>query len=154
EVALALTARPKLNVVVVENDDESRARILRTVKAINSETVERVTLVGSVNELSAQGQPFKVGVARIDLACFKRTTIEWILNNLRVDHLCGEMDPQEFDPLALFRMCRAKVRSYFWRVLGSNHSMGGLGGPPKAEVSVVVPAHKVAQWIDRCLASL
>src|SRR5258708_31405910 len=121
EAALALTARQKLKVFVVECDNNSRARIRATLKAINSDSAERVTLVGAVNDLSTQGQPLKVGVARIDLASFKRTTIEWILHNLRVDHLCGEMAPQELDPLALLRMCRGKVRSYFWRVDGSIH---------------------------------
>lgn len=154
EAALALTARRRLKVVVVEGDDDTRSRIRRYLKAINSELVERLTLVGSMPELSAQGQPMKVGVARIDLASFKRTTIEWLLSNFSVDHLCGEMDPREIDPLALYRMCRTKVSRQFWRVLGSNHSFCGVGATPRAEVSVIIPAYNVRQWIDRCLESL
>jgi glycosyltransferase involved in cell wall biosynthesis len=153
EAMLALTSRPKLKVIVVERDNVRREKIRATLERLDVLSTERVTMVSSVEEINTEQIPL-AGVVRLDATCFSRKATDWILHKWRIDHICGEIAPEEIDPLALFRMCRATVGSFFWRIRGSSHSIGGMGGTPRAEVSVVVPAFKVAQWMDRCLVSL
>jgi len=154
EIVHLLTASPTATIVVVEPNGYLKNELdacLANVKGLRWR--ERVMFYPSTDELEASPlQAFSL--VRVDAALFDAAGLVRLLGRFRIDHLCGDFDPLDADPLDVYRQCRGRVGSLHWRVAGRADPIAWCGDAPAYEVSVVVPAYKVLPWIDRCLQSL
>ncbi|OJY72279.1 MAG: hypothetical protein BGP12_12085 [Rhodospirillales bacterium 70-18] len=147
EAVLARMANPASRIFVVEADPGLRQRMLDL-------TDGQARVFATLEAAMAGDLPAGIDLARIDLAAFSPAVVATLAAGRRVDHLCGEASELAMDALALYRLCRERVRSFYFHLAEAGHAIAGDRPAPAVEVSVVVPAYNVAAWVEAALASL
>ncbi|WP_158213216.1 glycosyltransferase [Pigmentiphaga sp. NML080357] len=154
EIVRFLTASSSAKIVVVEPNLSLKRELddcLENIAALAWR--ERVVFFASMEEL--YGSAYKnFSLVRADSTMFDPVGVEELINRFCIDHICGDFDPWDADPIDVYRTCRARVKSFHWRVMGRDSPLSWSGPAPAFEVSVVVPAYKVLAWIDRCMQTL
>jgi glycosyltransferase involved in cell wall biosynthesis len=150
EAALHAIRNPLAQVIVVEPGHATRREI-----AGLASTYPGVRLCARPAEARALLRDRAPDFVRVDGATFSLTDVEDALDGLRCGHLCGTFLESRIDPMQLYRRSRdVLARSFFWREDRHGGTIGGDRGEAEVEVSVIIPAYKVAGEVDGCLRSL
>ncbi|RZS77050.1 glycosyltransferase [Pigmentiphaga kullae] len=154
EIVHLLASSQVATVCVVEPNRALKTELDECLE--NIETLgwrQRVRFYATLEEF-LQGSPGNLAAARIAAENFDWAGLRQLLQQCAVGHVCGDFDPLDADPLEVYRFCRARAESFYWRVKGLPDPMAASGPAAAFEVSVVVPAYKVLPWIDRCMQTL
>lgn len=155
EILRLLSTSATVKVVALEPHETLKAEIITCMKQYAGLDWERrLSFCSSVEQLDRAIPGRKIGIVRVDQAAFDSATVLNLLDTFAVDHIAGAFDPFDADPLAMYRACRGRVRSFYWRVSGQATPLSFSGPKSQYEVTVVVPSYKVLPWVDRCMETL
>ncbi len=142
-----------LRVFVVEGDSKLRTTLSQTIQDIG---ITNVFVFSSLEE--AQREIKHTGADEISLVKFDRSTFQFetvrdLLSTIRVTHICGEFDEDRGVPIHLYRICSRNTDSFYWHNATQRSVLAGDRWQG-VEISLVVPAYRVEQYLDQCLDSL
>lgn len=155
-IEILLTALRDNNkiLVVIENDAQKRLYV-EQLREKHSFLTNRLFLF---SDLSSEQIPSlltnKVIAARVSRELFSYPIIEGLLNKYNIKHICGEFISFVCDPLVLYRLCESNTESFHWYISELNKTLVGQKNNYDYEVSVIVPAYNVGEYIDQCIESL
>ena len=142
-------------IIIVEGNDQIIKELISVLQGCEGlNWSNRVFFCGSMSEIDESIVGGIIGLIRIDIEKFYWPGLLEIFDKYTVNYICGEFDPVAVDPMEVYRVSRDKVKSFYWRVLGSKMPLVQREKKCLYEVSVVIPSYKVLPWIDRCLSSL
>lgn len=143
---------PMCQVLAVESDPE-RHQIL--VETIRRSSFPNIIVLCSVEEALAtvEGKGGHLPFLKIDASHFNYCMIREIVTRFKVGHLCGQFDELEAKPIDVYRLSCQHSRTFCWYNLTEHQRISGYG-TSDIEVSIVVPAYKVAEYVPECLDSL
>lgn len=144
EALLASLANKTTRIIVVEQSGVLRNRLAKLLG-------QNVEIYPSALRADL---PKQITFARIDKWSFDPETLRAIFADRRVTHICGEATAGMVDPLTLYRWYQSRADSFFFQFAELGYSIAGNKAPAPVEVSVVVPAYKVAAFLPQCLDSL
>ncbi|WP_325081815.1 glycosyltransferase [Klebsiella aerogenes] len=145
----------KPRAIIVIETNASKFKRIQDLLNKNPELKERVYLFDNfsnseINELIGERH---VSV-RISLPAFSRTALEYVTAQWKLDHICGEFNQYDIDPLIVYRQCARAADTFFWRIQDQHQPLTGSRQKYEYEVSVVVPAYNISAYIDQCIESL
>lgn len=144
EALLASYANSSCKIFVIEKDENLRNSLLEFKR-------NNIVCFSSLDSFLEKNE--KIYSARIDMDSFSFEDTQKLLQNTEIHHLCGEIPEDSCDPLNLYRFLCAHVNSfYFW--IAKNFSISGHRRKNIPEVSVIVAAYGVENYLDDCLQSL
>ena len=146
EAKLALMSNPNIRVYVVEPFKYSREHIIEVCG-------KNIYMFNSIDDFIANYDSTKLDMVRIDLNYFSKEDIEKLLKSIKIRHLCGEMKEDSCDPLHFYRFCQNYVDSFYFYIR-RNFSIAGFKKNDIPEVSIIVAAYGVEEYLDECIQSL
>lgn len=146
------TANPHQTVFVIERDAGRREAIGESARHLS---IDNLRLHDTSDECLAKLETTgsHLGLVCIDQASFSRKLLAELIQVFRMEYLTGEFAEAQANPLWVHRLSRERARTFHWQNLTTDLPMPGSGlqGP---DVSVVVPAYGIEQYLDHCLESL
>lgn len=155
EIIRVLRDYDLVKIIVVEGNDKVVKELISVLRGCEGlDWSSRVSFCQSISEIENVITGDIIGLIRVDIEKFYWSGLLAIINKYTVNYICGEFDPVDVDPMEVYRVSRAKVKNFYWRVLGTKIPLVQRGKKCLYEVSVVIPSYKVLSWIDRCMSSL
>lgn len=143
---------PRQVVCIVERDDALRETIAESSYRLGT---SNLTVWSSPDDALSQGlEPEQgLGLVCIEREWFEFGLIQRLARERQIETLVGEFDEWRANPLWLHRQSRRMARRFHWHNATLNVPMSGkaFDGP---DVSVVVPAYGIENYIDQCVESL
>ncbi len=139
-------------VFIVERDPELREIVAESAQNLGA---ANLTLYSSPEECFVRtgSDHQKFGLVCIEQDWFSHELLLTLSRNVRVENLVGEFHEWQTSPLWLHRQSRRMAQRFHWH----NHTLNlplvgkAFAGP---DVSVVVPAYGIENYIDQCVESL
>jgi glycosyltransferase involved in cell wall biosynthesis len=148
----AAHANPSCRVAVVEPDAWLHRCLTETFERAGRPNI--LAFRGLEEALAAlgSGRP-RVDVLKVDLPDVGWPMVKRLLMELEVGHVAGVYESAEVPGIEVYRASRRHAGSFHWRPRDEDLFFAGKRstGP---EVSLVVPAYQVADYLGHCLESL
>jgi glycosyltransferase involved in cell wall biosynthesis len=142
-------------IIVVENDGAKIKEFTAVLQDYGEvDWAERVFFCKDLSDIGDYIDSDVIGMIRIDMKNFCWPLILELFDKYTVNHICGEFDPSDIDPMVVYRVSKIYTKRFYWRVLGSSIPLVLRENKCQYEISVVIIAFNVARLIDRCLNSL
>lgn len=143
--------RPDVWVEVYEPNTLILEAIEKATKALNLSNVRMLSTLDPI--LKGSDPPLELGHLVIEKAHFGLDVLKALEGKIQVDVLLGVFDESMANPLWLHRWSRRMARRFHWHNETLERPMVGTAfeGP---DVSVIVPAYGVENYLDQCLSSL
>lgn len=131
---------------------EKNKTALEKIKNLN---IENVTTFSTFHEYISSIPSRKYDYVRIDKVNFSLDLLAKLYDKHDISSICGELNESDCKPLTLYRLSRERCDSFFFNVKDKNYNVAGsrkkLNQP---EVSVVVAAYGVENYLDECISSI
>jgi glycosyltransferase involved in cell wall biosynthesis len=150
-LVLAVT-NPHQAVFVIERDSGLREAIRESARHLGAGNLRLHAAWDECLATLEMADP-DLGLVWIDQSCFSMRLLAELTRSFRIEHLTGEFAEAQANPLWVHRLSREMARAFHWQNLTTGFPMPGSGlkGP---DVSVIVPAHGIEQYLDHCMESL
>jgi glycosyltransferase involved in cell wall biosynthesis len=147
----AAIREPTATVVAVESRPRLRAALEETIRNHDLPNVHLFDTIDPALEFigsrTSSLDHVKVDHRQFSLALLDR------LGQFAIGHLGGNFDDAMVDPIDVYRFSKRHASTFWWSRLVAANPVSGRGflGP---DVSIVVPAYGVADYLPKCLESL
>ncbi|WP_426508062.1 glycosyltransferase [Serratia proteamaculans] len=148
EIILSAHENKNTEIHVIEKNNKKR-------EILNTLPFENIFSYESFDDFFSKKPPQSIDLVRVDRSHFDYNSVLSLLDMYSVGTVCGEIDETQCKPINLYRECRLKSNNFFFRVKGQKYHISGLRKTtPQPEVSVVVAAYGVEQYLDECIGSI
>lgn len=131
---------------------ESNKSLLEKINKLN---IANVTAFSSFKEYISSVRSQKYDYVRIDRVNFNLDLVAQLYSKHNILSICGELKEADCKPLTLYRLSRNSCDSFFFNIKDKNYNVAGARKCiEQPEVSVVVAAYGVENYLDECVSSI
>ncbi len=131
---------------------ESNKSLLEKINKLN---IANVTAFSSFKEYISSVKSQKYDYVRIDRVNFNLDLVAQLYSKHNILSICGELKEADCKPLTLYRLSRNSCDSFFFNIKDKNYNVAGARKCiEQPEVSVVVAAYGVENYLDECVSSI
>lgn len=146
EILILSKINPNISLHVIDNNLNNREKIKK---------IKNIHVYEDIDEFLKENQNTTLDLVRVDQTHFSYNDLLRLMQNVTINSLCGEISITDCNPIQLYRVSKQFSKNFFFRVQYYTYTVNGckiIENLP--EVSVIVAAYGVENYIDACINSL
>lgn len=146
EILILSKNNPNISLYVIDNNLDNHKKI---------KEIKNTYVYNSIDEFLQEQHNITLDLVRIDQTYFNYNKLLKLLQNVTINSLCGEISITDCNPIQLYRTGKQFCNNFFFRVQYYPYIINGYKIKEcNPEVSVIVAAYGVENYIDECINSL
>lgn len=146
EILILRKTNPNISLYVIDDNLDNHEEIKK---------VKNIHVYVNIDDFLHKQKNITIDLVRIDQTHFNYNELLKLMKNITINSLCGEISTTDCSPMQLYRAGKKFSNNFFFRVQYYPYTINGYKIKESVpEVSVIVAAYGVENYIDECIQSL